>query len=769
MDKTPVVSASEVNRLKMQSRRRLKDKLANLTIGMGGVAVILSIVLIFFYLLYEVWPLFSGAQFEQRKSAATTVPSLYLDADEYNESGIRIQADGHYDLIMAKTGAVTERRQLPLPANVTVSAIIKGPVLGGLVGVGLSNGELLVVKPDYQSSFDEHNARTTVAELKFPYGEKALRVDAGGQPLRQFTLYGDENKLVVLAHTGVGVEQVKFAKAAAEAGEAEGLSLDFEEPSTDAAASTDTGLAETERLALPFNGSVVNAVVYGQDGVWGYVVHDDSQLAVYSLRNEPTLNQELRITEPGVKVTAVSALQGNISLLIGDSRGQVAQWFPIRTGDGDSENFVMQKVRGIKLGESAITAIAPEIARKGFIAGDAKGVVSYFYTTSDRLITQAQVATTPIRTLSLTRRSEGVLAQSDDAYSFWELHSNHPDVSASALFTKVWYESYPKPDYTWQSSSANIDFESKLSMMPLSFGTLKAAVYAMVLAAPLAILGAMYTSMFMAPALRRKVKPTIELMGALPTVILGFLAGLWLAPTIESNLPGIFSMLLLTPLGILLVGYFWSRMPLEKRSFADGWAPIILITPILLIGYVCFTVSQPVEVMFFGGDVRLWLEMETGLNFDQRNALIVGLTMGFAVIPSVYSISEDALFAVPRHLTNGSLALGATQWQTLMRVVLPTASPGIFSALMIGLGRAIGETMIVLMATGNTAVMDWNIFEGMRTLSANLAVEMGEAEVASTHFRVLFLSALLLFVITFVLNTAAELVRNRLRKKYGSL
>jgi phosphate transport system permease protein len=157
------------------------------------------------------------------------------------------------------------------------------------------------------------------------------------------------------------------------------------------------------------------------------------------------------------------------------------------------------------------------------------------------------------------------------------------------------------------------------------------------------------------------------------------------------------------------------------------------------------------------------------LKFDQRNSLIVGLVMGFAVIAPIFSISEDALFAVPRHITNGSLALGATQWQTLIRVVLPTASPGIFSAVMIGFGRAVGETMIVLMATGNTPVMEWNIFEGMRTLSANVAVEMGEAEVGSTHFRVLFLSALVLFVLTFVLNTVAEVVRGRLRKKYGSL
>jgi len=124
---------------------------------------------------------------------------------------------------------------------------------------------------------------------------------------------------------------------------------------------------------------------------------------------------------------------------------------------------------------------------------------------------------------------------------------------------------------------------------------------------------------------------------------------------------------------------------------------------------------------------------------------------------------------VPKHLSNGSLALGASQWQTLTRVVIPTASPGIFSALMIGLGRAVGETMIVLMATGNTPIMDMNIFEGFRTLSANIAVEMPESEVGSSHYRVLFLAAFVLFLFTFVFNTIAEIVRQRLRNKYGSL
>ena len=175
------------------------------------------------------------------------------------------------------------------------------------------------------------------------------------------------------------------------------------------------------------------------------------------------------------------------------------------------------------------------------------------------------------------------------------------------------------------------------------------------------------------------------------------------------------------------------------------------------------------ESWFFNGSLRNWFNSQLGIGYDQRNALVVGVAMGFAVIPTVFSIAEDAIFSVPKHLTVGSLALGATPWQTMTKVVLLTASPGIFSAVMIGLGRAVGETMIVLMATGNTPVMDLSVFQGMRTLSANIAVEMPESEVDSTHYRVLFLAALVLFMFTFVVNTMAELIRQRLREKYSSL
>jgi phosphate transport system permease protein len=434
--------------------------------------------------------------------------------------------------------------------------------------------------------------------------------------------------------------------------------------------------------------------------------------------------------------------------------------------DGKSE---LTNIRDFQMKDSPVTQFMPEERRKGFMAMDSQGNLGLFHSTAHRTLLVEPVAK-GASVAALSPRASRVLIESGGQLQTYSVDNPHPEVSWSSLWGKVWYESYDEPKYVWQSTSANSDFEPKLSLAPLTFGTLKAAFYAMLLAAPLAICAAIYTAYFMAPAMRGKIKPVIELMEALPTVILGFFAGLFLAPYVEGHLPGIFSLLLLTPIGVLVAAYLWSRLPERIRLvIPDGWEAALLIPVILMIGAVSLSMSGHMENWFFGGNMRLWLSNDLGIAFDQRNALVVGLAMGFAVIPNIYSIAEDAVFSVPKSLTFGSLALGATPWQTLTRVVILTASPGIFSALMIGLGRAVGETMIVLMATGNTPIMDMNIFEGLRTLAANVAVEMPESEVGSTHYRVLFLSALVLLSFTFVMNTLAEIIRTRLRKKYASL
>ncbi|HEY2147671.1 MAG TPA: ABC transporter permease subunit, partial [Pirellulales bacterium] len=151
--------------------------------------------------------------------------------------------------------------------------------------------------------------------------------------------------------------------------------------------------------------------------------------------------------------------------------------------------------------------------------------------------------------------------------------------------------------------------------------------------------------------------------------------------------------------------------------------------------------------------------------YEELNSLVVGFAMGFAIIPLIYTIADDALSAVPAHLRSASLGAGATPWQTAVRIVIPTAMSGLFSAVMIGLGRAVGETMIVLMAAGGTPIFDINPYNGFRTLSASIATELPDAAAGSSHQRVLFLSALTLFIITFAVNTVAEVVRQRFRRR----
>jgi phosphate transport system permease protein len=262
----------------------------------------------------------------------------------------------------------------------------------------------------------------------------------------------------------------------------------------------------------------------------------------------------------------------------------------------------------------------------------------------------------------------------------------------------------------------------------------------------------------------------VEIMASLPSVVLGFLAGLWLAPILERNFPALLLALLALPLAVWTTGLGWHRLPLGFRNRFPAGAEVLLYAAVVAAALAgCFALSAGFERLAFGGSFQSWLLAATGLEYDQRNAVVVGIAMGFAVIPIIFAISEDAFSNVPRNLIAGSLALGANRWQTVTQVVLPTASPGIFSAIMIGFGRAVGETMIVLMATGNTPILALNAFNGFRTLSANIAVEIPEAPHGGTLYRALFLAALLLFALTFTVNTVAELVRQRLRRKYAQL
>ncbi len=240
-------------------------------------------------------------------------------------------------------------------------------------------------------------------------------------------------------------------------------------------------------------------------------------------------------------------------------------------------------------------------------------------------------------------------------------------------------------EYTWQPVSEL----PKYSLLPLLVGTLKVTVIASLIAVPLAVLAALYTAEFAPVWVRETVKPAIELLAGIPSVVVGFFCLMVLADWLQ----GVF-----------------------------GWA------------------------------FRL-------------NAVTAGIGLSLAVIPIVYTVCEDAFSSVPQAYRDGSVAMGASSWQTASRVVLPAAMPGVLAACVLGFGRAIGETMIVLMASGNAAILSLLPTDSIRTFSATIAAELGEVVVGSAHYHVLFFIGAFLFVITFTINLFGHWWVGRLQKK----
>lgn len=733
--------------------RMFKDRLFGWTMAVGGIGVIIAIVMIFFYLFYVVVPMFASARLEsvanyQLPFKGTDI--VHLALDEYAEVGFAVTTAGSYMFFAADSGTPIEQGQLVDNNKHEVLASASGDPNNGSVFVAYSDGTAIVVRPDYEISYP-NDKRQISPSLEYPLGRSPIDLNLGGEA-------------IALIAGNAGAEETTIIAATAND------TLILTHVVVEQSLLGDEQTFDTTHVSLPKVDHALVQLLVDVDQRELYAASADGQISYFDIqdKNDPQLRDLVNAAVNGGRLTALEFLSGGISILVGDSNGQIQQWFPLRD---ENNNYSLELVRGFEAFDSAVTELAPEYYRKGFLAADSGGNVGLFHTTAGRVLLVENVSDEVLRAVAMSPRADAILSVSDSGrLDMHRVHNEHPEVSWQSLWGKVWYESRAGPQYIWQSSSASSDFEPKFSLTPLTFGTLKAAIYAMLFAIPLAIFGAVYTAYFMTPKMRTFVKPSVEIMAALPTVILGFLAGLWLAPLIEKYLAGVFLAFVLVPASFFLVSFVVERLPSAVRAaFADGWEAAILIPVVCLGIWASLALSHPLEVMFFDGSLPLWLSAKLGITYDQRNSLVVGMAIGFAVIPTIFSISEDAVFGVPRHLTSGSLALGATPWQTVIGVVILTASPGIFSAVMIGLGRAVGETMIVLMATGNTPIMDINIFEGFRALSANIAVEMPESEVNSTHFRVLFLAALVLFLVTFIVNTVAEVVRQRLRVKYSNL
>lgn len=722
---------------RISNRRKWTNTITAKVIGAGGVAVIAAIVLIMGYLFWVILPIFAPSSIEPLDKVSQLPDDvLAIGSDDSFEIVTLIRRSGHVEFRNAST--------FEIESAIEVSSV--------------PWRDVIQVFP----TTDTYAARNVADEIRFFRIVHQVRYINEERVLEQRVepvFRGSTYQLPKNATDFDAYRSEEDLRIVARQDDGSLFLVEFEEVDDDF------------ELEFPDENTMPGPVgpyhtFFGPRSRFLYNINEetgDYQLILVPSVLRPRVVQESSFTENGFVPTVVEPLLGRYSLMVGYGSGAVRQWSlsPSQIGT------VLMPIRTLQF-DNPISALASEQRRKGFVAVDNQNKAYLAYTTSNRILTSIDLGTIPEH-LAFSPRADRLITHQGDQIHTYAIENAHPEISWGSLWSKVWYEGYEEPVFSWQSSSADTDFEPKFSLTPLLFGTLKAAFYAMIFATPIAVAGAIYTANFMSPGMRAWVKPGIEIMAALPTVIIGFLAGLWLAPIVEDHLTAVLLCGIVLPVGMLLFATIWSRLPSRVHSACDGWFAAIAIPVLVFLTWVTLEFDQPLTNLFFNGDAKAWVYTTLGLEYDQRNALIIGIAMGLAVIPTIFAISEDAIYGVPQHLVHGSLALGATHWQTLVRVVLLTASPGIFSAIMIGFGRAVGETMIVLMATGNTPIMDLNLFQGMRTFAANIAVEMPESEANSTHFRILFLTALVLFLITFVFNTLAEIVRNRLRTRYGNL
>jgi phosphate transport system permease protein len=725
----------------------------------GGVAVIIAVFGIFVFIAAQVFPLFISADVDPLKTISVPkeiAPQQIrgLISDEWGELPAVLSAKSLTFLPQDNSAPRTVGLDLgDGPASEVTASHMDHR--GQRIFLGTADGRFAIRRLSFIPEFKPTGERTIVGELK---SELTVPLGTPGKPLRAIGFGERDNHQLAAAIQDV---DGKLTVVAVPFTVKKGL---IGPPKVIAEAPIDLTskiVGKPQRLLVDERGGSV--VVANDTGTVFYFFNGPDGLE---------LRQTFRPFEDQQPSTIASLdyLLGDVSLVATNPAG-VNRLFSLYIKPGSEVREFGHTKDFAKLDAGAET-FSPSVRNKCFLLTVGKEAsLRHGTSTTTRWEDHLEF---PISHSAISGKYHRIFLLDDQGtLHSYNLDDPHPEAGMTALFGKVWYEGADAPNYVYQSSGTD-DSEAKLSMVPLLLGSLKGTLYAMLFALPIAILGALYTAEFMHPRFKSIIKPVVEIMASLPSVVLGFMAAIWLAPHIEEKVPSILMVGLMVPACALLFGYFWSMASPSVRSHIRPGYEYLYYLPILVVSIlVAWSLGPVLESMLFTyngqGDFRQWWRNSTGLPFEQRNSLVVGVMMGFAVIPIIFTIAEDAMSNVPPALRSASLALGASRWQTAMRVVLPTASAGIFSAIMIGFGRAIGETMIVVMATGNTAIMSMNIFDGMRTLSANIAVELPEAAVHSTLFRTLFLGALLLFLLTFLINTAAELLRQHLREKYKTV
>jgi phosphate transport system permease protein len=833
---------------------KLTDLLARGLITIGGIGTIVAVLMVLVFLLYVAFPLFLPTRLI---SPAVTSRSgempLLQDIDEHKILTWQLFADSRLVVQRFDNGQTVQEKQL-FPGH-QVTSVASYPE-GDEVGIGLDDGQIVLGTLSPQVKFYRAaDLPPTIAELQ--PGELAEHESGVVERTSQGMYRWQALEIAVQEPIKLGDSPITHIDFLKQSGEILAAAIDEQGQVTVVKIVETTNIlgdvtqeATQQKVTLPAknSGRPRRAFVTARNAEL-LVLWKDGQLARYELRGEngPQLVEEKSLAN--AELTAAIMLQGRDTLLVGDEHGNLSAWFTATSTSTVQGRRSLLRAHTLPALDSAVTSLARSRLLRMAVAGSRTGQLNFYFVTNDLELLSTRAIDGEIDAITIAPDDDLVLVQGQDQTWQSGLMTRHPEASFRALFRAVWYEGYPQPLHKWQSTTGGLEAEPKYSLLPLIFGTAKATFYSLLFGVPIALLAAVYSSEFVDPGVKAPLKSLIEMMASVPSVVLGFLAGLVFAPFVEDVLPTLLSAFFLIPFAFLLGAQLWQQLP-HKAALQLAKYRLLAIGVVLAVGIVLSTAAAPlIQNWLFAGDFKSWLNQRRGSaaggwfllllplaavlaslaantyvnpwlrqrfgaiareqfalvnlakflaislltigvaylaalaitatgwdsrgglldTYVQRNALVVGFVMGFAIIPIVYTISDDALSTVPQHLRSASLACGATPWQTTWRVVVPTAASGLFSAVMVGMGRAVGETMVMLMATGNVPLMEINIFNGFRTLSANIAEELGDATPWSSHFRILFLTGVLLLIVTLAINTVAEAIRISFRKRASQL
>jgi phosphate transport system permease protein len=853
-------------RLKTRSTVRYGDKFSRAIITIGGIGTIIAVLLICVFLVWEVIPLFRSPELSDAAHFPATTNSAQprlLELSDDGSLGWSVEQDGTWRVFHTADGKLIKEH----PANGSAFAEVQTLRL-------LPSGELVLAKSDGKLNVGRISAKTkfisdpktippalqeTSSESLISDGQLWKRSNQGlisatsieVELSPEIALNTDKKfaaiDFVTLTASGISKSPEYLILVVNEAGEAQVVTSSKKRIGNEMKVTPGTIFnVRDEKLGLPQH------VRMSGLGAYVYCLWEDGTVRRYLVRDpsKPQLIDTLDLLpEAGAAITSCEMLKDRTTLLVGDSTGRISAWFPVNPPkNSDVQESIFTRGHLWKLGDSSITQLSATSRNRSILTVDAAGKSFLLFATNERVLAELpQAAGEKFTSVAISPQQNRLLSVSNQGRRVWDYSAPHADVSWSGLFRPVWYEGADRPQYSWDDHGT----EPRYSLVPLIFGTLKATFYSMLFGAPLALLAALFTSEFLHPKTKARIKPVIELMASLPSVVIGYVAGMVFAPLLSAILPEVISAFFLVPFSIVTGAYFWQMLPQRWTLQAGAWRLAAVGLSILPGLWLAKVLGPMLEHLLFGKSIKLWLtedladlsnrssawggwlllilplvimlvfwfigrifddelrtrtrgmnrqraafcdwgkflllivislaaasciawllqlgadprNEESGERYSQSNSLLVGIAMGFAIIPLIYTIADDALSTVPNHLRSASLGAGATPWQTAVRIVIPTALSGLFSAVMIGLGRAVGETMIVLMTVGNTPIMEFNIFNGFLTLSASIARGLTEAPEGSSQYRVLFLAALTLFLLTFVINTIAESVRQRFRKR----